>query len=142
MSEHVNVNREGQVGSFARPLDHPSNSHASEGLVSLVQEDVTSFRALTRLQTLQRDDLISLKIMRAVIATLHTADNDRASAKVDVIPAQITGFANPEPMTIDHQPDEPIPVSMPVPLEGREQFGHLILGEVLANPIGLVGFSA
>jgi hypothetical protein len=41
-------------------------------------------------------------------------------------------------MAVDDQPDQPIPVTVPVALEGSQQLLHLGLGQVLSDPVGIV----
>jgi hypothetical protein len=38
--EHMDVDRERQLGGLTRPLDHPGDSHASKGLTALIDEDI------------------------------------------------------------------------------------------------------
>ena len=39
-------------------------------------------------------------------------------------------------MAVDDQPDQPIPVTVPVALEGGQQLVHFGLGQVLPDPVG------
>ena len=41
-------------------------------------------------------------------------------------------------MAIDQQADEPIPLAVPLALQGSEQPSHFVLGQVLADSIGRV----
>jgi hypothetical protein len=47
------------------------------------------------------------------------------------IPAQIASLRDPQTMAIDDQPDQPIPVTVPVALEGSQQLVHFGLGQML-----------
>jgi len=38
--QHVEVDREWQLGAFACAFDHPGNAHAAEGLAALIDEDI------------------------------------------------------------------------------------------------------
>ena len=70
------------------------------------------------------------------MANLETAHDHGALGQVDVVPAQITGFGNTQAVPIDHEPYEPVAVTVAVALQGREQLVHLLFGEVLVHPIG------
>jgi hypothetical protein len=76
--------------------------------------------------------------MDAIRAALEPADDDGPLGQVDVIPAQIAGFGNPQTVAVDNQPDEPIPMTVPVALEGDQQPFDLGLGQVLPDPVGIV----
>ena len=41
MPQHVSVNRERQLSRFTGPLDHATDTHASEGLAALCRENST-----------------------------------------------------------------------------------------------------
>jgi hypothetical protein len=41
-------------------------------------------------------------------------------------------------VAVDDQPDQPIPVTVPVALEGSQQLVRLGLGQVLPDPVGTV----
>ena len=45
MAQHVNVDRERQLGGLASPLNHASDAHAPEGVAALVHEYVAGFSA-------------------------------------------------------------------------------------------------
>ena len=55
---------------------------------------------------------------------LSPADDDSALRQVDVIPAQIAGFGYPQTVPVDDESDQLIPVTVPVALEGGQQFVH------------------
>jgi hypothetical protein len=56
--------------------------------------------------------------MDAISAALKPADDDGALPQVDVIPAQIAGLSDPQTMAVDNQSDQPIPVTVPIAVEG------------------------
>jgi hypothetical protein len=76
--------------------------------------------------------------MNAISAALEPAHDNGALPQVDVIPAQIASLRDPQTMAVDDQPDQPIPVTVPVALEGGQQLVHLGLGQVLPDPVGIV----
>jgi hypothetical protein len=41
-------------------------------------------------------------------------------------------------VAVGDQPDQPIPVTVPVALEGGQQLVHLGLGQMLPDPVGIV----
>jgi hypothetical protein len=45
---------------------------------------------------------------------------------------------NPQTMAVDNQSDQPIPLTVPVALEGGQQLLHLHLDQVLPDPVGIV----
>ena len=117
MPQHVDMHRERQPGSLASPLDHASNAHAAEGLTALIDEDVGPLGPVFLLlppQELETVHLIPLKVMDAISAALEPANDDGAFRQIDVIPAQIACLRDPQPVTVDDQPDQPIPMTMPV----------------------------
>jgi hypothetical protein len=57
MPEHVDVNREWQLGGLAGTLDHAADAHAAEQLATLVDEHISRFGALA-LQSLEAGQLV------------------------------------------------------------------------------------
>jgi hypothetical protein len=135
----VDMHRERQPSGFFSPLNHASDAHAAEGLATLIDKDVGPlFSLLLPLQQLETVDLIPLQVMDAISAALEPADDDGALPQVDVIPAQIASLRDPQTMAIDNQPDQPIPVTVPVAPEGGQQLLYLGLGQVLPDPVDIV----
>ena len=112
------------VCSFAFcPLNHASDAHAAERLATLIDEYVRPFPPFTLvlpLEELETIDLIPLQVMDAISAALKPADDDGALPQVDVIPAQIASLRDPQTVAVDDQPDQSIPVTVPVDLEGSQ----------------------
>jgi hypothetical protein len=52
--------------------------------------------------------------------------------------AQIASLRDPQTVPVDDQPDQPIPVTVPVALEGAQQLVHFGLGQMLPDPVGIV----
>ena len=118
---NVDMDREWQPSGFSSPLNHASDAHAAERLATLIDEYVRPFPPFTLLlplEELEAVDLIPLQVMDAISTALEPADGDGALPQVDVIPAQIASLRDPQTMAIDDQPDQPIPVTVPVALEG------------------------
>ena len=76
--------------------------------------------------------------MDAISAALKPADYDGALAQVDVIPAQTASFRHAQTKAVDDQSDQPIPVTVPVVLEGGQQLVHLGLGQVLPDSVSII----
>ena len=76
--------------------------------------------------------------MGAICAALQPADNDSALGEIDIRPAKVTGFGNPQAVAIDEQGNKPIPLAMPVEPEGGQQLTDLDLCQMLADPIRTV----
>jgi hypothetical protein len=85
---------------------------------------------------------VPLQVVAAVGAALKPANDDRALAKIDIVPAKVAGLGYPEAVTVDQQAYQPIPVAMPFALERREELVDLDLGQVLAHPVGNVSLPA
>ena len=137
----VDMHRERQPSGFFSPLNHASDAHAAEGLTTLIDEYVRPFLHLALLlpsEELETVDLIPLQVMDAISTALEPADDDGALPQVDVIPAQIASLRDPPTMAIDNQPDQPIPVTVPVAPEGGQQLLYLGLGQVLPDPVDIV----
>jgi hypothetical protein len=45
----------------------------------------------------------------------------------EIVPPEITGFAYAKTMPVDQHADQPVPLTMSVPLEGIEQGADLLL---------------
>jgi hypothetical protein len=73
------------------------------------------------LQELETAHLVPLKVMYAVGAALEPADDDGALRQVNVLPAQIARLRDSQAMAVDDQPDQPIPMAIPVTLERLEE---------------------
>ena len=69
------------------------------------------------LQELETAHLVPLKVMNAVGAALEPADDDGALRQVNVLPAQIARLRDSQAMAVDDQPDQPIPMAIPVAFE-------------------------
>jgi hypothetical protein len=120
-AQHVDMHRERQPS--ASPLNHASDAHPAEGLATLIDEYVGALDPISLLlpsEELETVDLIALEVMNAISAALKPADDDGALPQVDVIPAQIASLRDPQTMAIDDQSDQPIPVTVPVVLEGSQ----------------------
>jgi hypothetical protein len=57
MAQHMNVNREWQLGGLAGALDHAANTHAPERLAPFVDEHISRLGALA-LQALEASKLV------------------------------------------------------------------------------------
>ena len=104
MPQHVDMDRERQASGFRGPLNHASDAHAAEGLATLIDEDVCPLdpvSLLLPLQELETVHLIPLQVMDAISAALEPADDDGALWQIDVIPAQIACFGDPQAMPVD-----------------------------------------
>jgi hypothetical protein len=137
----LDVDRERQPSGLASPLDHASDAHAAEGLATLIDEDVGRFDPFSLLlptQELKTIDLIPLQVMDTIRTALQPSDNNRSLPQVDVVPAEVTSLRDPQAVPVNHQPDQPIPMTMAVALEGGQQFVHLGLGQVLPDPVSIV----
>jgi hypothetical protein len=64
MAKHVNVDGEGQLGSLASSLDHSADTHATERLPSLIDEDIG--RPGLALQSLEASQFIALKVVTSL----------------------------------------------------------------------------
>ena len=73
---------------------------------------------------------------------LEPADRDGALGKVEIIPAQVTGFAHPQAVAIDQQTNQPITMAVAVGLQRRQQLGHLGFGQMLADAVGSFGLAS
>ena len=145
MPQHVDMHRERQSSGLASPFNHPSNAHAAEGLATLIAEYVGPLDAVSLLlpvQKLETVHLVPLQVVDAVSAALEPANDDGPLRQVDVIPTEIASLRHAQTVAIDDQSDQPIPVIMPVVLEGGQQLVHFCFGQVLANPIDVVRQSA
>jgi hypothetical protein len=89
MAKHVNVDGEGQLGSLASSLDHSADTHATERLPSLIDEDIG--RPGLALQSLEASQFIALKVVNAIGAALQPANRNGA-------------LANPGHPTADRRP--------------------------------------
>ena len=141
MPQHVDVYRERQPSNLASPFNHASNAHTTEGLTALIDEHVSPLGPVSLslpLQELETVHLIALQVMDAVRAALEPARDNGALWEVDVIPAQITGLRDAQTVAVDNQSHQPIPVTVPVTLEGGQQPVHLGLGQMLPDPVGIV----
>ena len=72
-------------------------------------------------QELKAVKLAPLQVMDAIGAPLEPADDDGALRQVDVIPAQVTSLGDAQTVAVDEQSDEPIPVTVPVALDGGQR---------------------
>ena len=69
MPQHVDVDREWQLGAFACAFDHPGDAHAAEGLAALIDEDIgwlDPALGVIALQGLETGELVALQIVAAV----------------------------------------------------------------------------
>ena len=121
MPQHVDVHGERHPSSLASPFNHACDAHPAERLAALIDEYVSPLdpvSLLLPLQELETVHLISLQVMDAIGAALEPAHDDGAFRQVDVIPAQIAGLRDPQTVSVDDQSDQPIPVTVPIALEG------------------------
>jgi hypothetical protein len=72
-------------------------------------------------QQLETVHLILLQVMDTIGAALEPADDDGALRQVDVIPTQIASLGDPQAMAVDGHADQPIPVTVPIALQGGQQ---------------------
>ena len=70
--------------------------------------------------------------MGTVDRALEAPDGDGALAPVDVIPAQVDQFADPEAVQERHQRDHVVAVAVAVALQRRKQPVEFVLGQRLA----------
>ena len=112
--------------------DHLVDGKPRERLAALAGEDVRSLGLLLALQSLQANGLIAFQVMGAINRALEAPDGDGALAPVDVIPAQVDQFADPEAVQERHQRDHVVAVAMTVALQRRKQPVEFVLGERLA----------
>src|SRR5262245_19715211 len=141
----MDVDRKRQLGGLAGSLDHPADTFPPERLTTLVDEDVSAFDAIFLLLPLQEPqpvDLVPLQIVRAVVGALEAAHNDGALGQVEVIPPQVASLGHAQTVPVDHEADQPVPMAMPVALESGQELGHLVLGEMLVDPVGRVLLTA
>ena len=61
------------------------------------------------------------------LVPLQPANDDSPRSEIDVVPAQIASLADPKAMPIDHQSDEPIPMTVAIALQGGEELVDLCL---------------
>ena len=71
---------------------------------------------------------------------LEAPDGDGAFAPVDVVPAQVDQFADPEAVQERHQRDHVVAVAVAVALERRKQPVEFIMGQRLALAAIGLGF--
>ena len=124
---------------YSRTLLVGSTCH--EQLAALIDEDagpLDPVSLLLALQLLETVDLIPLQVMDAVGAALEPTDDDGPLRRVDVIPAQVTSLGDAQTVPVDNQSDQPIPVTVPIALERRQQLVNLGLDKVIPDPAGIV----
>jgi hypothetical protein len=61
---------EGECGTFASSLNHPTNAHTAERLTSFIDEYIGRLRLLLALQSLETSQFITFQIVDAVVAAL------------------------------------------------------------------------
>ena len=109
------MDRERQISGLPRSLNHASDAHAPERLAALVHEDVGAPDARSLLLApyeLEAVNLVPFQVVRAVGAAFEPTNNDGALGQVEVIPPQIAGFRNAQPMPIDQEANQPIAVTV------------------------------
>jgi hypothetical protein len=67
-----------------------------------------ALRCIAALEHLEAGEFVPLQVVAAVVAAFKSAHGDGALGQVNVVPAQIASLADPKPMTVDQQADEPI----------------------------------
>ena len=127
---------EWQLGSFPSPFNHAADAHASEWLSTLVDEHIGGLGPFA-LQALEPSKFVAFEkwTLSVLPFSLRTA---MVRFEVEIIPTQVTGFAHTQAVPVDQQSDQPIPMTVPVRLQGGEQLGHLGFGEVFTRSISLV----
>jgi hypothetical protein len=91
MAQHVHMHRKRQPSRLTSPFYHTTNAHAAERLVALVDEHVAGLNAFGGVGPPQVTEglmFVTLEIVAAVGAALQPADDDRALAEIDIVPAE------------------------------------------------------
>jgi hypothetical protein len=89
MPQHVNMDREADLGSLTTSLNHSGYAGPVKWCSPFANEDECRFWLLLLQQSLEPRQFIAFKIMGAVVRTLKPSDLDGAFRKVDIIPAEI-----------------------------------------------------
>src|SRR5208283_3666011 len=141
MPEHMDMNGEAELTRFTCSLDHAGDAHAIKRLAALIDKNEARFQAgsfLIFLQSFETNDFITFQIMRAVHATLEAPDDDCGLTEIDISPAKITRLTDAQSVTINHEPDQPIPLPMAIFIESAQQLGNLAFSQMLARPVSRV----
>jgi hypothetical protein len=125
----MGMNREGQFGFNASPLDQFSQASDCEWCTALRNEDKRRL-GLTP-QGPQCSQLIAQQRMRCGCPTLGSAEVKAAGLKFNVAPLQPTNLTGSEPMPKGHQEHRAVALPPTIALGGLDQLLDLTLGQML-----------
>ena len=87
MAQHIDMHRKTNLSFLTGPLDHPTDTHATERLISLIREHIGRFRFLLAIVVAEASEFIPCKEVSTISAGLAPADSNGALGKIQIIPS-------------------------------------------------------